>query len=99
MSIGLFYQRLPRQTTGQQTVRLAITFRHPLSLLSQLFRQGGAALRHLSGEVQHLLTACEADAVGVHPGAGQDVLAAGQPGRSGAMANFCHTYGKVLPTR
>ena len=32
---------------GQQTVRLAITFRHPLSLLSQLFRQGGAALRHI----------------------------------------------------
>ena len=45
---------------------------------------GGAALRHLSGEVQQTLTACEADAVGVHPGAGQDVLAAGQPGRSGA---------------
>ena len=44
---------------------------------------GGAALRHLSGEVQQTLTACEADAVGVHPGAGQEVLAAGQPGRSG----------------
>ena len=45
---------------------------------------GGAALRHLSGEVQQTLTACEADAVGVHPGAGQDVLAAGQPGGSDA---------------
>ena len=26
---------------------LAITFRHPLSLLSQLFQQGGAALQHI----------------------------------------------------
>ena len=47
MSIGLCYQRLPRQTTGQQTVRPRNNIPSCSSLLSQLFQQSGAALQHI----------------------------------------------------
>ena len=40
----------------------------------------GAALRDLSSQMQQTLAACQTDGMGVHPGAGQNVFAAGEPG-------------------
>ena len=54
---------------------------------------GGAGFRNLGGKVKGRIPAGQAHGVGIHAGAGQNVLAAGQPCSGGALRVCKHLFG------